>query len=141
MPNTKDTVRPRPVGFATALMCALAGGAIWCLAGLYARSDLAWFAFVVAAFVAWTLRAHGYAGRWSGAFAAVACTTLASAYALYLQAVARMASMFGLPMRTVFARMEPSMAIDIARRDLDLVGSVVLVAAILLAGVLVLRPR
>ena len=141
MPNTNRSDRPRPIGFATALMCALAGGALWCLIGLYARSDLAWFAFVVAAAVVWTLRAHGYAGRWPGAFAAVACTALASAYALYLQAVARMASMFNLPMRTVFARMEPSMAFDIARRDLDLAGSVMLVAAIVLAGILVLRPR
>ncbi len=114
---------------------------MWCLLGLYTRSDLAWFAFPVAAFVAWTLRAHGHAGRWSGAFAAVACTTLASVYALYLQAVARMASMFNLPMRTVFARMEPSMALDLARRDLDVIGTVVIGMAIVLAAVLVLRRR
>lgn len=141
MSNTKRNDRPRPIGLATALMCALAGGALWCLFGLYARSDLAWFAFVVAAFVVWTLRAHGYAGRWLGALAAVTCTVLASTYALYLQAVARMASMFDLPMRTVFSRMEPAMAIDIARRDLDLAGGIVLALAIVLSGVLVLRPR
>jgi len=133
--------RPRPIGLATALMCALAGGAIWCLLGLHARSELAWFAFVVAAFVAWTLRAHGYAGRWSGAIAAVACMLLASTYALYLQSVARMASMFNLPMRTVLSRMDPSWAIELARRDLDTIGAVVLGVAILSAGGLVLYRR
>lgn len=133
--------RPRAIGIATAAMCALAGGAIWCLLALYSRGDLAWFAFVVTAVVVWALRAHGYAGRRSGVAIAVICVALACVYSLYLQAVARMASMFGMPMRTVLVRMDPSMALDLARTDLDSSGMIVLAAAIVLAGVLMLRRR
>jgi hypothetical protein len=139
MPNTNE--RPRRIGLATALMSALAGGAIWCLLALCSRGDLAWFAFVVTAFVVWTLRAHGYAGRWSGAAVAMTCVALACVYSLYLQAVARMASMFGMPMRSAFMRMNPAMTLDIARADLDVIGVVLLAAAIVLAGVLMLRRR
>ena len=141
MPAASPIQRPRAIGIATAAMCALAGGAIWCLLALYSRGDLAWFAFVVAAFVVWTLRAHGYAGRWSGAAIAASCVAIASIYSLYLQAVARMASMFGMPMRSAFTRMDPAMALDIARADLDVVGMIVLAAAIVLAGALMLRRR
>jgi hypothetical protein len=133
--------RPRAIGIATAAMCALAGGAIWCLLALYSRGDLAWFAFVVAVVVVWALRAHGYAGRWSGVAIAVSCVALACVYSLYLQAVARMASMFGMPMRTVLMRMDPSMALDLARSDLDRSGMIVLVSAVVLAGVLMRYPR
>ena len=141
MPITNNNTHPRRIGIATAAMCALAGGAIWCLLAIYSRGDLAWFAFVVAAFVVWTLRAHGYAGRWSGAAIAVTCVALASAYSLYLQAAARMASMFGMPMRSAFTRMDPAMALDLARADLDIFGMIVLAAAIILAGALMLRRR
>jgi hypothetical protein len=141
MPTTNSNARPRRIGIATAAMGALAGGAVWCLLALYSRGDLAWFAFVVAAVVVWALRAHGYAGRWSGVAIAVGCVALACVYSLYLQAVARMASMFGMPMRTVLVRMDPSMALDLARTDLDTVGVVVLASAVLLAGVLMLRRR
>jgi hypothetical protein len=139
MQAERPTQRPRRIGIATAAMCALAGGAIWCLLALYSRGDLAWFAFVVAAVVAWALRAHGYAGRWSGVAVAATCVAVACVYSLYLQAVARMASMFGMPMRTVLMRMDPSMAPDIARADLDTAGMSMLVAAVLLAGALMLR--
>jgi hypothetical protein len=141
MPESPPASSPRAIGIATAAMCALAGGAIWCLLALYSRGDLAWFAFVVAAVIVWTLRAHGYAGRWSGVAIAVSCVALACVYSLYLQAVARMASMFGMPMRTVLVRMDPSMALDLARTDLDTVGMVVLAAAVVLAGAVMLRRR
>jgi hypothetical protein len=137
----KNNERPRAIGLATAAMCALAGGAIWCLLALYSRSDLAWFAFAVAAVVVWALRAHGYAGRWSGVAMAASCVALACVYSLYLQAVARIASMFGMPMRSAFTRMDPAMALDIARADLDTAGMIVLAAAVVLAGALMLRRR
>jgi hypothetical protein len=70
---------------------------------------------------------------------AATCVAVACVYSLYLQAVARMASMFGMPMRTVLMRMDPSMALDIARADLDTAGMSMLVAAVLLAGALMLR--
>jgi hypothetical protein len=131
--------RPRAIGIATAVMCALAGGALWCLLSLYSRGDLATLAFLVALPVAWTLRKHGYAGHWSGAFVAGACVALAALYSFYLQAVAQVAGMLGLPMREALLRMEPGMAIDIARANIGATSIAIVVAAIVFAGAFVKR--
>jgi len=130
--------RSRRIGIATALMTALAGGAVWCLIALYARHDLIALSLPIAAAVAWALRSHGYAGRWSGAAIAVACVALASAYSLYLQAAAQVASMLGLPLRAALTQMDPRMAIDIAWANLDVAGiaTIVVAAIIAAAGVL-----
>lgn len=140
MPVANDHLRPRAIGIATAAMCALAGGAVWCLLSLYSRGDLAAFAFPVALPVVWTLRKHGYAGRWSGACIAGICVAFAALYSFYLQAVAQVAGMLGLPMRDALLKMSPGMAIDIARANLGLASAAAIVAAIMLAGVLTLRP-
>lgn len=110
--------RPRAIGIATALMCALAGGAVWCLLSMYARNELPAFAFVVALLVVWALRTHGYAGGWFGAALACICVALASLYAFSLQAVAQIAALLGLPMRTAMQQMGPAMAFDIAWANL-----------------------
>ncbi|MEP7044350.1 MAG: hypothetical protein ABI843_14900 [Dokdonella sp.] len=134
--------RPRPFGIATALMCALAGGAIWCLLSLYSRGDLAAFAFVVALCVVWQLRSNGYAGRWSGALIAAFCVALAAAYSFYLQAVAQVASMLGLPMRMALLQIDPSMAVDIARANLrGWSSALVLLAIAAAAGAMLLSVR
>lgn len=137
--STRNTRRARIIGIATALMCALAGGAVWCLLSLYSRSDLAAFAFVIAALVAWTLRSHGHAGRWSGALVGACCVLLAAVYAFYLQAVAGIASMLGLPMRAALHQMGPAMGLDVARANLDGWSIALVVAATVLAIWLVLR--
>lgn len=139
MPEQNPVSRPRAIGIATALMCALAGGALWCLFSLYSRGDLAVFAFAVAVPVIWTLRRNGYAGRWSGALVAAACVALAALYSFYLQAVAQVAGMLGLPMREALLRMEPGMAIDIARANVGAGSAVLVAAAVLLAGALTRR--
>jgi|GEM_PF-896030 hypothetical protein len=140
--NTSASPRPRRFGIAMALMCALAGGAVWCLLSLYSRSDLAAFAFVVAAFVVWQLRSNGYAGRWSGALVAAICVALAAAYSFYLQAVAQVASLLGLPMRTALMQIEPAMAIDIARANLQgASGVLVALAVVATAAAMMLRVR
>ena len=130
--------RSRDIGVATALMTALAGGAVWCLIALYARHDLIALSLPIAALIAWALRAHGFVGRWSGAVIAIACVALASAYSLYLQAAAQVASMLGLPLRAALTQMDPHMAIDIARANLDVAGiaTIIVAAIIAAAGVL-----
>lgn len=139
-PSTTPAPRPRArgIGIATALMTALAGGALWCLIALYARHDLIALSLPIAAAVAWALRSHGFAGRVSGAAIAVACVALASAYSLYLQAAAQVASMLGLPLRAALTQMDPHMAIDIAWANLDVVGAATIgvAAVIAAAGVL-----
>jgi hypothetical protein len=121
------------IGIATAVMSALAGGAIWCLLALYARHDLIALSLPIAAIVVWALRVHGYAGRWSGAAIAVLCVTLACAYSLYLQATAQVASLLGLPMRAALLQMGPRMAIDIAWANLDVAGVFIIAIALIVA--------
>jgi hypothetical protein len=123
------------IGVATALMCALAGGAVWCVIALYARHDLMALSLPVAAGVAWALRAHGFAGRWSGAAIAVAFVALACAYSLYLQATAQVASLLGLPMRDALLQMAPRMAIDIAWANLDAGGAAIIALALVVAAI------
>ncbi|MFC4819163.1 hypothetical protein [Dokdonella ginsengisoli] len=125
---------PRLFGLAVALMYALAGGAIWCLLSLYSRGDLAGFSFLVALAVVWQLRGNGYAGRWSGALIAAFCVALASAYSFYLQAVAQVAAMLGLPMRAALLQMEPGMALAIARANFSGWSAVVVILAVLFAA-------
>lgn len=102
------------MAIAIALMSALAGGAIWCLLSIYSGGNLAGFAFVIALFIVWILRANGFAGCGSGAWLAVLSVALASLYAFCLQAVVEVAAALGMPIRAAFARMDPGMAIDIA---------------------------
>ncbi len=140
--SNSDRSRPHLAGLAIALMCAFAGGALWCLASLYARRDLAPLAFVVALIVVWQLRGNGWGGRWSGALAAAASVALAAVYSYGLQAVAQVASMFSLPMREAMTRMNLSMVLDIARANFVGSSRIVVVSAILVAAALMLRrPR
>lgn len=132
--TTTLSPRPRAIGIATALMCALAGGALWCMLSLYSRSNLSAFAFVVSLFVIWALRTHGYAGRWSGTLIATLCVALASLYSFYLQAVAQIASLLGLPMRAALLQMQPGMAFDIAWTNLRGWNLLIVGIAIVCAG-------
>lgn len=132
--TTTPAARPRAIGIATALMCALAGGALWCMLSLYSRSDLAAFALVVTAFIVWALRTHGYAGRWSGVLIATLCVALAALYSFYLQAVAQIASLLGLPMRAALLQMQPSMAFAIAWTNLRGWNLLIVGIAIVCAG-------
>jgi hypothetical protein len=125
--------RIRWIGIATALMSALAGGAIWCLLALYARHDLIALSLPIAAIIVWALRVHGYAGRWSGAAIAVVCVVLACTYSLYLQATAQVASLLGLSMRTALLQMGPGMAIDIVWANLDVASAFIIAIALVVA--------
>ena len=132
--------RERAIGVATAAMCALAGGAIWCLLSLYLRSPLVLFAFAIAMAVGWALRTHGFAGRASGAALAIACVLLASTYAWSLQGIARIASMLGLPMRSTMIQMGPAMVFDVMRASAGGWPLALAIAAAVAAAAWVLRP-
>jgi hypothetical protein len=97
---------PRLIGIATALMCALASGAVWCLAALYADRTLAWLVIPAAALIVWALRAQGLGGTVSGAVAAAAFTLLACAYALLLLGASRLAAALDLPLAAVVRGMD-----------------------------------
>jgi hypothetical protein len=139
--QSQQKQRPRAIGVATALMCALAGGALWCMLSLYSRSELPAFAFIVALFVVWTLRAHGYAARAIGVVVALACVALAALYAFCLQAVAQVASLLGLSMRSALSQMDTGMAFDIARGNLRGWNLLVIGIAVLGAGAAMLWKK
>jgi hypothetical protein len=123
------------MGAATAFMVALAGGAVWCLVSLYVQARMPWFAFVIALFVAWALRSHGTGGP-AGATLAALSVLLATAYAACLQAVAQIASRVGMPMGEAFARMDPWLALDVARWNANAWSVTMALLAALLAGTL-----
>jgi hypothetical protein len=129
----------RVLGIATALMCALAGGAVWSVASLYLRLDSAIFLLLIAALVAWVLRRHDYAHSWSGVIVALACTLLAFAYASYLLAAAKVASFLGLPLRSTLLAIGPDMATAVAWADFTAWQAATLMVACALAGWLVWR--
>jgi len=121
-------------------MCALAGGALWCLLSLRVAGDLAPFAFVVALAVVWALRGHGYGGRWTGIVLAPLLVALAAFYAFYLQAVARVAGMLGVSIRDAFTKMQGGFALDIARAHLD-ARSLAIVAVAAIVAAIAMWPR
>jgi hypothetical protein len=132
--------RGRWIGIATALMTALAGGAVWCVLALYARHDLIALSLPIAAAIVWALRANGYGGRPSGAAIAVVCVALACAYSLYLQAAAQIASLLGLSMRAALVQIEPRMAVDIAWANLDAGGAMIFICACVFAAIAMVWP-
>lgn len=138
-----EVARPRGgtrvIGIATALMIALAGGAVWCVLQLYLRLDLIMLSILIGAMIAWILRGHGFAHSASGAAIAALCTAVTCVYAGYLLAAAKVASFLGLPMRSTLIAIGPDMAAAIAWADLTgfHIGTVVL--AVLLSAWLVWR--
>jgi hypothetical protein len=127
------------LGIATALMCALAAGAVWCVVQLYLRFDLIGFAFAVAAFIAWVLRRQGFGRRLSGALIAAFSTIVACVYAGYLLAAARVASFLGIPMRETLLTMGRDMATAVAWANLSGFHIATLVLAVILSAWLVWR--
>lgn len=132
----------RGLGLATALMCTLAAGAVWCVLTLYAGRDLSPLAVAIALILAAVLRAHGYAGTLAGAILAAACTLAACFYAQYLLATAQIASLLGLPMGTALLKIGPDMALAVIRTRVGAWDAMLMAGAAVAAGVLTLRsPR
>lgn len=133
----------RLVGLATAIMTALAAGALWCAAVVVGDINSSVLVVPCAIALAWVLRRHGYAGTASGAVLAVLLTLLASAYAWYLLAAVQMAMMLGLPPRMTLMRIGPDLAWALTRANLSLPDYVLVIGAALAAALFVglQRPR
>ena len=130
----------RTIGVATALMCALAGGALWCVLALYLRIDSGVILLLIAALIAWVLRRHGFANSWAGVAIAIGSTLVAFAYSSYLLAAAKVASYLGLPLRSTLLAIGPEMAGAVARADFTAWQGANLALACALAAWLVWRP-
>ena len=133
------TTMSRLIGVATALMCALASGAVWCVLALQLRADLIVLVIPVAVLIAWVLRTHGFARSGFGAALAAACVVLCFVYSAYLLAAAKVAAYLGLPLRSSLLMIGPEMAAAVAWADLTPWHVATVVVASVLAAWLVVR--
>lgn len=85
------------LGLATALMIALAGGAVWALAALWRQQTLAFLALPLGLLIGRVLAgAHGPRGTLFAALCAAVFSLLASGYALWMIASGRVALLLGM---------------------------------------------
>jgi hypothetical protein len=130
------------LGFATAMMSALAGGAVWCVLVLRTGYELTWFALVCAIVVAWALRANGFAGSRVGAALAALCTALACIYAQCLLAVGDVAQAMGFSLRETLYRIGVDFVVAVATGRISPWQTAIYVLSMALSAWLVLRrPR
>ncbi len=130
----------RTIGVLTALMCALAAGAVWCVIALQVYLDLMFFGIPLAIMVAWALRSNGFSHSRLGAAIAATFTGLAFVYAGYLLAAAKVAAFLGLPLRSTVMSIGPEMAGAVAWADLTTWRVATVLIAVVLSAWLVWRP-
>jgi hypothetical protein len=129
------------LGAATALMSALAGGAVWTVLALRTGSDLTLLAFVIALVIAWVLRANGFAGSRFGAILAALCTALACIYAQCLLAVGDVASALGFPLRDTLLRIGADFVVAMVRGRVSPWQTASYLLAMAMATWVVMRKR
>ena len=127
------------LGFATAMMSALAGGAVWCVLVLRTGYELTWFALVCAIIIAWALRSNGFAGSRAGAALAALCTALACIYAQCLLAVGDVAQAMGFSLRETLYRIGVDFVVAVASGRISALQTAISVVAMALSAWLVLR--
>lgn len=127
--------RPAPAALSlvTALMVALAGGAVWALIALWHDSELCFLALPLAMFIGRLLRRPQTQLSWGRGLAASAFTALACTYALGLIATAQVSMLLGQRLTDTLPRIGIEMALAVAWARLSLLELGVLAAALLLA--------
>lgn len=129
------------LGFATALMSALAGGAVWSVLVLRTGYELTFLAVIIALVIAWILRANGYAGTRLGAALAALCTAFACIYTQCLLAVGDVAQAMGFSLRDTLLRIGIDFAMAVVRGRISPWDTATYVLAMALSAWLVLRVR
>jgi hypothetical protein len=127
------------LGFATAMMSALAGGAVWCVLVLRTGNELTWFALACAIVIAWALRANGFGGSRLGAALAALCTALSCVYAQCLLAVGDVAQAMGFSLRDTLYRIGVDFVVAIATGRISPWQTVIYVLSMAISAWLVLR--
>lgn len=126
--------RPAPAALAlvTALMVALASGAVWALIALWHDSELCFLALPLALFIGRLLRQRGTGLGWGRGLMAAAFTTLACTYALGLIATAQVSMLLGQRLTDTLPRIGVEMALAVAWARLSAADMAVLAAAVVL---------
>jgi hypothetical protein len=127
------------LGFATAMMSALAGGAVWCVLVLRTGYELTWFSLLCAIVIAWALRSNGFAGSRLGAALAALCTALACIYAQCLLAVGDVAQAMGFSLRDTLYRIGVDFVVAVATGRISPWQSTMYLLSMAISAWLVLR--
>lgn len=125
-------------GLATALMVALAGGAVWALAALWRQDELSFLALPLGLFIGRVLAGNGPRSTALAALCAATFALLASGYALWMIASGRVAMLLGMRLSDILGNIDFELAGAIAWARLDAfdIASVTagIIAAALAAG-------
>ncbi|WP_257386971.1 hypothetical protein [Tahibacter caeni] len=122
-------------GLATALMIALAGGAVWALAALWRQDTLAILALPLGLLIGRVLAgAHGPRGTLFAAVCAAAFSLLASGYALWMIASGRVAMLLGMRLSDVLGSIGLDLAAAMAQARLSVPDLVFLIGGSVLAA-------
>ncbi len=106
-------------GLATALMVALAGGAVWALAAMWRQDELSFLALPLGLFIGRVLAGNGPRNNAFAALCAAAFALLASAYALWMIASGRVAMLLGMRLTDILGNIGFELAGAIAWARLD----------------------
>lgn len=129
------------LGLATALMSALAGGAVWALAALWRQELLAFLALPVGLLVGRVLASNGPRSTAFSALCAATFSLAASAYALWMIASGRVALLLGMRLTDILGAIGLDLAAAIAwARLTPLDIACIALAAIVAAVAAIWRP-
>lgn len=129
------------LGIATALMIALAGGAIWALAALWRQETLAFLALPVGFVIGRTLAVNGPRNAVLATSCAFVFSLVASAYALWMIASGRVAMLLGMRLTDIFGAIGLDLAAAVAWARLDAFDIACLIGAALLAAFAAVRGQ
>jgi hypothetical protein len=125
-------------GLATALMVALAGGAVWALAALWRQDESSFLALPLGLFIGRVLAGNGPRNSALAALCAATFALLASGYALWMIASGRVAMLLGMRLTDILSNigLELAGAVAWARLDAFDIATIVSgsIAAALAAG-------
>jgi hypothetical protein len=126
----------------SAAMLGLAAGAVWMVATLYLRHPVPWLALIVAAGLAWTIRAGVLAPGRNAALLSALATALAAIYVNVLIAGVQIAGNMGMGLVDTLRTAGLAMLWDLARSSLRPTDVAWTIAGMLLAAWLAWRtPR
>jgi hypothetical protein len=131
--------RPQPpinlLGLATALMSALAGGAVWALAALWRQDLLAFLALPVGLLIGRVLANNGPRNAAFAALCAATFSLAASAYALWMIASGRVALLLGMRLTDILGAIGVDLAAAIAWARLGALDLACIAAAAVVAAI------
>lgn len=127
------------IGAATAIMSALAGGAIWCLVTLLLNHESSWLALPIGCALAQVMRRQPLLGRVWNALIAIILTGSAALYSYYLLAAIRIADLLGISLQNALLQMDPALGFSLIQTMLGTTQWIWLISGTVLSAGWALR--